>query len=225
MRAGRSHSGFGPAPMHGRGATFVAVASSRPNSARRGATPPWTNSAHLRHSHFNCRCPRCSPGIRGRFTCAPPRQDVCLPRLAWVGMSGFKKRYGLDPVASTTHTETLHSCRLPPHPTRLCFRRGPKALHSLRVGLRLKLSNRLPRRDRPVGRRRRRRGHPSGLPGADRRGGGRVPPRPSRDTAVTVARPDHLPGPGRNVLFPLREHRGPFAREVLHGAGTTVQSD
>ena len=35
LRAGRPHSGFGPAPVHGRGATLIAVASSRPNSARR----------------------------------------------------------------------------------------------------------------------------------------------------------------------------------------------
>ena len=76
MRAGLSHRGFGPAPVrsenlrfsssrqspifdrHGRGATFVAVGSSRPNSARRVATPPWTDSNGLRHSRFNCRCPR-----------------------------------------------------------------------------------------------------------------------------------------------------------------------
>ena len=92
MRAGRSHSGFGPAPVHGRGATFVAVASSRPNSARRVATPPWVDSDRLRHSCFTCRCPRCGPDIRGRFTCAPPRQDVCLPRLARLSMSGFGKK-------------------------------------------------------------------------------------------------------------------------------------
>jgi hypothetical protein len=92
LRAGRSHRGFGPAPMHGRGATFVAVASSRPNSARRVATPPWTDSGGLRHSRFNCRCPRRGPDIRGRFTCAPPRRDICPPRLVWMVMSGLSKK-------------------------------------------------------------------------------------------------------------------------------------
>ena len=114
LRAGRSHRGFGPAPVHGRGATFVAVASFCPNSAHRVATPPWTDSGGLRHSRFNCQCPRHSPGIRGRVMCAPPRQDVCLPRLARLVMSSFVKRCGLEPVASTTHTENLHSCRLAP---------------------------------------------------------------------------------------------------------------
>ena len=119
LRAGRSYRGFGPAPVHGRGATFVAVASSCPNSARRVATPPWTDSGGPRHSRFNCRCPRCGPDIRGRFTCAPPRQDVCLPRLARLGMSGFGKKVWARP------RRQHHAHRDPPFVVGFCARALP----------------------------------------------------------------------------------------------------
>jgi len=93
------------APVHGRGATFIVVASSRPNSARRGATPLWTIWPV-------CDTPALIVGVHG---VAPTSgDDLRAPHLgktcARRGSHGrirvvSSERYGLEPVARTTRTE------------------------------------------------------------------------------------------------------------------------
>ena len=159
MRAGLSHRGFGPAPVrsenlrfsssrqspifdrHGRGATFVAVGSSRSNSARRvellrrlglirtvSDTPALIVGVHSTTWR--------GPDIRGRFTYAPPHlAGTCARRgLHMRQWAASSQKYGLETVTSNRHTRSSHSGRLPPHPTRLCVRRGPEAPRSVRVG-------------------------------------------------------------------------------------------